>query len=66
MPKLIPFEKVRELVGGMSQATMWRMRRAGTFPEPVAISPNRIAWHEAEVIEWVENRTATAPQPIAA
>jgi prophage regulatory protein len=66
MPKLIPFEKVQELVGGMSQPTIWRMRRNGTFPQPVAISPNRIAWREADVVAWVETRTATAPQPIAA
>ncbi len=65
MLKLIPFEKVQELVGGMSQPTIWRMRRDGTFPQPVAISPNRIAWREADVMEWVEARTATAPLPMA-
>jgi prophage regulatory protein len=66
MTKLIPFQKVQELVGGISQPTIWRMRRNGTFPQPVSISPNRIAWREADVVAWVEARTAAAPQSIAA
>lgn len=65
MSKLIPFEKVQELVGGISQPTIWRMRRTGTFPEPVSISPNRIAWREADVIAWIESRNAAAPQPFS-
>jgi prophage regulatory protein len=59
MSKLIPFDKVQELVGGISQPTIWRMRRAGTFPQPVNVSSNRIAWREADVIAWIESRAAT-------
>ena len=65
MPKLIPFEIVQELVGGLSQPTIWRMRRDKKFPEPVAISPNRIAWRESDIDMWVKCRTVEPPEALA-
>ena len=58
LDRLIAFNKVQELVGGISQPTIWRMRRAGTFPQPVKISPNRIAWRESDVRAWIDSRAS--------
>ena len=38
--------------------TVWALRRARDFPEPVQISPGRVAWRSSEVNAWLESRTA--------
>ncbi len=43
---------------GLSATTIWRQRRAGTFPEPVRISPGCVAWREADVDAWIESRSS--------
>jgi prophage regulatory protein len=40
----------------VSSQTIRRMVRAGTFPKPVKISPQRIAWREEEVQAWLVRR----------
>jgi len=36
--------------------TLWAWVRAGKFPRPRAISPNRTAWIEAEIDSWMQSR----------
>ena len=36
----------------LSRVTHYRMRRKGTFPEPVAISPGRKAYRASEIDAW--------------
>lgn len=38
----------------LSQATLWRMERAGEFPKAIRISANRVAYPEELVDEWIE------------
>lgn len=40
----------------LSPTTIWRMRRAGQFPEPVSIPVRAVGWEEATIHEWVESR----------
>ena len=35
-----------------SAATLWRRVRAGTFPQPVHISPQVTAWRVSEIRQW--------------
>lgn len=42
----------------LSRATIWALRRAGRFPEPVRISPGRVAWRESDVTSWMRQRQA--------
>ena len=56
--KLIPLAIVLERTGFISTTTIWRMRRAKQFPEPVAVSPNRKAWRESEIDAWLKARVA--------
>jgi hypothetical protein len=37
----------------MDRMGRWRAVKAGTFPAPIRISPNRIAWYEHEVLDWL-------------
>ena len=36
--------------------TLWSWVRAGKFPRPRAISPNKTCWIEAEVDAWIRAR----------
>lgn len=58
--KAIRFLSVRETVTTttLSRTTIWREARAGRFPKPRKISAQRIAFVEAEVLEWCRARAA--------
>ena len=36
--------------------TLWSWVRAGKFPRPRAISPNKTVWVAAEVEQWMQSR----------
>jgi predicted DNA-binding transcriptional regulator AlpA len=57
--KFIDSSVVREITGA-SRSTLVRWVKAGTFPQPVALSPNKIAWVEAAVQNWAESRIAAS------
>ena len=35
-----------------------RLEKAGQFPKRVQLSPNRVGWVEAEVLDWLDERLA--------
>ncbi len=41
---------------GISKATLWRWRKAGEFPAPIRLGPNRVAWRRIEIDEWISSR----------
>ncbi|EIU7173060.1 MULTISPECIES: AlpA family transcriptional regulator [Pseudomonas] len=43
---------------GKSRAAIYADIRAGTFPEPVSIGINSVAWLEAEIDQWISDRLA--------
>jgi prophage regulatory protein len=43
---------------GLSEATLWRMRQRGELPEPVRLSPGRVAWPEPVITTWLAQRAA--------
>lgn len=65
--RLLPWDRV-QAIAGISRATAWRMQKAGDFPEPVPISPNRVGWWESELTAWKATRMAggrARPKPFA-
>jgi prophage regulatory protein len=40
----------------LSNTTLWRLIRAGSFPAPVALSPGRVAWPKNAVDKWMAAR----------
>lgn len=42
----------------LSDTTIWRMVRAGTFPKPINLSPGAIGWVESDVDAWIAARIA--------
>jgi prophage regulatory protein len=41
---------------GLSRASIYAAMGAGTFPTPITIGPNRVAWLEAEIDQWIITR----------
>lgn len=43
-------------ITGLSSSTIFRMEKAGLFPNRRQISTRRVGWLESEVLEWMANR----------
>jgi len=41
---------------GLSLATLWRLRRAGSLPEPIRLSPNCVGWRTSVIDAWLATR----------
>jgi prophage regulatory protein len=63
--RLLGWRRVKDITG-LSRTTAWRLQRAGSFPAPVRISVNRVAWRESELMAWAAARTREAPPSVAA
>jgi predicted DNA-binding transcriptional regulator AlpA len=44
----------------LSREQIRRKRKEGTFPEPIAVGDNSVAWLENEIDEWIETRPRAA------
>jgi len=40
---------------GLGRSTIYRRISAGTFPRPVPISDQLVAWYESDINTWVSN-----------
>ena len=47
---------------GLSNVTRWRMEKRSEFPKRRQISPNRVAYLESEVVDWMESRPVSGIQ----
>lgn len=56
--RILLWPEARRKIGDPSRTTVWRMERAGTFPERFEVSPGRIGWLESEINEWIQERAA--------
>jgi prophage regulatory protein len=52
------FLRFRELVKrvGLSRSSVWRLERAGEFPQHRRLSPNAVGWWEPEIDAWLRAR----------
>ena len=57
--KFLSPNQLHELTG-LSLATLWRMRRRGDLPEPIRLSPGRVAWRETDIADWIDRREAAS------
>ena len=60
LDRFLGWRQVRDLTG-LGRTTAWRMRQAGDFPDPVPISPGRVAWRERDIAAWNESRGPEIP-----
>jgi prophage regulatory protein len=43
-------------VTGVSNATIWRWIKTGSFPAPLKLGPQAVGWRESALREWLESR----------
>jgi predicted DNA-binding transcriptional regulator AlpA len=60
-PTLTRYVSPRQLqeLTGLSEPTLWRMRRRGELPEPVRLSPGRVAWPEDVIRTFLAGRASS-------
>ena len=40
---------------GISLSTLWRFRKAGLVPEPIALGPRVVGWRTSDINNWLNN-----------
>ena len=55
--RLLRLNEVKQRTG-LSKSSIYNQIADGTFPEPVPIAARAVAWVEAEIEEWINNRIA--------
>ena len=53
--RLMGWPEVQRTVG-LSRPQIWRLRQDGSFPSPLRLSKNRVAWKSSEIQEWINSR----------
>ncbi len=53
--KILRKPEVRQKTG-LSDSTIWRLEKAGKFPQRVQLSSNAVGWYEHEIDAWLEQR----------
>ena len=43
-----------------SLAQIWRLEKAGRFPQRIQLGPNRVGWRLSDLQEWIRSRPAAA------
>lgn len=43
---------------GLSDATIWRMERAGKFPRRIQIGGKAVGWFDTEIDKWLSQKSA--------
>jgi prophage regulatory protein len=56
--RLLSFKQLRAIGINFSREHFWRLEAANKFPRRVYLSPQRIAWFEDEIFEWLGQRAA--------
>ena len=41
---------------GFSRTSIYRLMRAGQFPEPLKVGPRAVRWRESEILKWLAER----------
>ncbi len=46
-------------IAGLSDTTIWRKVKAGTFPAPVKLTERLVGWRESDIKAWLDARQST-------
>ena len=41
---------------GLTTVTIWRLEKAGKFPQRVQLGPRCVGWKEEEIDQWIKSR----------
>lgn len=59
--RIIRIQTVRDRTG-LSDSTIYRKMREGSFPAKLGISANGTGWHESEIDRWIANPAGWRPR----
>lgn len=51
---------------GITRTTVYRLMRAGQFPEPIKIGPRAVRWPASEIETWLASRPRASGMAAAA
>lgn len=54
--RLLNFQQLRAIGINWSREHLWRLEAKNKFPRRIYLSPQKVAWFEDEVLQWVEQR----------
>jgi len=43
---------------GLSDATIWRMEKAGKFPRRICLGGNSVGWFNTEISDWLTKKAS--------
>lgn len=58
MSKLIKLPYVESMTG-LSKSSIYAMMKAGLFPRNILIGARAVAWVEAEILKWIEEKISS-------
>jgi prophage regulatory protein len=56
--RLLNFGQLRRIGIIFSREHLWRLEAANKFPRRLYLSPQKIAWFEDEILQWLGQRAA--------
>lgn len=59
--RMIGKKGLREIIPFLSPVQIWRLERAGKFPQRVQVSPNRVGWFLHEIESFLKTRPTVTP-----
>lgn len=54
--ELLRYTDVRRKTGDLGRTTIWRLEKAGLFPQRRRISAGAVGWLKSEIDTWIANR----------
>jgi len=57
--KILRLKHVQQATG-LSRSSIYRLMKAGHFPQSISLSPGAIGFHSHEVYAWIESRQRAA------
>ena len=64
--RLLPFPDLKPKGIPYSRTHLWRLEKADAFPKRVHLGAHRVAWAEAEIDRWIEQRIAERDSKVEA
>lgn len=57
-PRPLQLERLPSVVAriGLSRTTIWRQVKDGTFPAPVKLSAQAVAWPSSAIDDWIKQK----------
>lgn len=56
--RLVNYKQLRAIGIDFCREHTWRLEAANKFPRRIYLSPQKVAWFEDEILEWLEQRAA--------